>query len=158
MSGKLKGTEGTTCIVKSLQPWDKPRQWYNDMRVFVSSHSPAREKLSLFWSRTQHGYGPHIVIKSIWNKAPLIRRHTGLIRVQTCLELLQQSVEFNIRHWAFILYSSQHYDCLSKREKYLGEFTSSSLCTKQNKKINIRNFTVDVYYWNCSISLLFTGL
>lgn len=89
----------------------------------------------------------------------MIRRHTTLIHVQTCLELLQRSAEFNIRHWAFSLYSSQHYDCLSKREKYLREFTSSSpKKKKQNNKINITSFIVDVHYWNCSISLLFTGL
>ncbi len=127
------------------------------MRVFVSSHTPAREKLSLFWSRTQHGYGPHVVIKSIWNKASLIRWHTALVHVQTCLERLRERVEFNIRRWAFILYSPQHYDYLNNREKYSGECRTDFSYTKGNKRRNIGSFIVEVHYWNCS-GLLFTGL
>lgn len=156
MSGKSKEQKVPHALSKACS---REINQDNDTKiwVFVSSHTPAREKLSLFWSRTQHGYGPHVVIKSIWNKASLIRWHTALTHVQTCLELPQERAEFNIRHWAFILYSFQHYDCLSNWEKYSGEGSTNSSYAKQNKRRNIRSFIVDVHYWNCS-GLLFTGL
>lgn len=144
MSSKIKGTEGATHTVKSLQLWDKPRQWYNDMRVFVCRHTPASQKLGLFWSRTLHGYGPCVVIKSMGNKVSLIR----LLHVQTGFE--PASAEFNIRHWAFSLYSFQRDDCLNKRDKYWREGN-----TKSPRKKTTRSFIVEVHYGNsCSWLLM----